>query len=423
MREAHAHIFAHGESLRIPRLDDCTSLGECLDRLRRACASAPPNHLVRLANARIEAWVERRWPTLKELDLAARGHPCVIMSFDYHNAVANSAAIAKAGLRAGQAVEPGGRVVVDPATGNPSGLLLEGAAYAVWKCAPEPAPDQRTEILRAALGHLASLGFTEVHDLHSQPWLGPELAKLERAGELNLNIRLYPPVARLVDDHAQRARWESPRLRLAGGKLFADGTLNARTALVLHPYRNPAPATDPRGQAMHTRAEIEAAVRTCESLNLHLATHAIGDAAVRLTLDAIASATKRLTASITPDTAHRIEHAELIDATDVPRFAAQRIVCSVQPCHLLTDIEVLTRQLPHRLHRVLPLRELIDAGCTPGQWLWFGSDAPIVRPDPGDSIQAAVHRRRTRMSESEAVAFEQCITEAEARACFRAGMA
>jgi predicted amidohydrolase YtcJ len=116
----------------------------------------------------------------------------------------------------------------------------------------------------------------------------------------------------------------------------------------------------------------------------------------------------------------RIEHSELVDAADVPRFAALGVIASVQPCHLLTDIDVLRRQLPHRLDRVLPLRELIDAGCEPGRGLIFGSDAPIVRPHPEDSIQAAVHRRRAGMRPDEAVAFGQAISEAEAWACFGA---
>ena len=206
------------------------------------------------------------------------------------------------------------------------------------------------------------------------------------------------------------------RLRLAGGKLFADGTLNSRTALMLAPYREPLP-DHPRGRAMTTPRELDNAIRLTESLGLHLAVHAIGDGAVRMVLDAFErTATPRPSAS-----RHRLEHAELIDEADIPRFARLGIVCSVQPCHLLTDIEVLTRQLPHRLHRVLPLRDLIQSGCGPGgddALLWFGSDVPIVRPDPADSLQAAIHRRRVDMPESAAIAWDQRLTESEARAAF-----
>ena len=111
---------------------------------------------------------------------------------------------------------------------------------------------------------------------------------------------------------------------------------------------------------------------------------------------------------------HRIEHAEIIDEADVGRFKALGVVCSPQPCHLLADIEALRRLLPHRLHRVLPMRELIDSGLTPGVDLLFGSDAPIVAPEPRDNVIAATLRRREGAPASEAIAPEQAISEAEA---------
>lgn len=169
---------------------------------------------------------------------------------------------------------------------------------------------------------------------------------------------------------------------------------------------------------MLTRDQIADALRRTAGLNLTLAIHAIGDDAVRTCLDAYESVSPshRLTASPTL----RIEHAEIIDAADVPRFAALGVICSVQPCHLLADVEALRRGLPHRLNRVLPLRDLIDSGCTPGpsNLLQFGSDVPIVRPHPEDSIQAAVHRRRVNDSPDAAIAPDQAITEDEAWAGF-----
>lgn len=426
MREAHAHIAAYGQALGMPDLREghgCASVEECLDVVRRhASRSAPtdgPPEWLRIHGARIESWAVPRWPSLAELDAAAGDRPCVILSFDHHAAVANSAAMRAAGLSAGQEVPPSGMVVADPITGAPTGLLIEHAAYRAWESAPEPAPEQRREHVHAALMSLASLGFRSVHDLHSQDWLGPVLADLERSGCLGVeSVRLYPPVKRLGSVHSARGRWESARVRLAGGKVFADGTLNSRTALMLTPYREPLDGR-PLGRSMVCAGELDEAIRLCESLGLHLAAHAIGDGAVRMVLDALErSATPR-----EPGGRHRIEHAELIDERDVPRFATITggVVCSVQPCHLLADVEVLTRRLPHRLDRVLPLRELIDAGCTPGgndALLWFGSDVPIVRADPGDSVQAAVERRRTGRPVHEVIGWAQRVSEAEAWAAF-----
>jgi predicted amidohydrolase YtcJ len=176
-----------------------------------------------------------------------------------------------------------------------------------------------------------------------------------------------------------------------------------------------------------------------------LAVHAIGDAAVKMVLDCVERFDSQLgsaQAGAARRCRVRIEHAELIDKMDVPRFVRQRVDCSVQPCHLLTDIEALNRYVPHRLDRVLPLRELLDAGLQPGRlgvdWetmqdvidpadvcaapagLVFGSDAPIVRPEPEDSIFAAVHRRRPELPESQAIAPLQALTEDECWKCFAA---
>jgi predicted amidohydrolase YtcJ len=435
LREAHAHLVSLGESLGLVRLDACGSLAECLDLVgreagRTAAPVGPPalpavqgtSRWIRLTGARVEGWPEGRWPSLAELDRAAGGAPCVIMSFDHHAAAANSAALAAVGLRAGDRVAANGLVCGEPG-GAATGLLMEEAAYRVWGAA-EPSPAERVEQVLTALAELGRLGYTEVHDLHSQPWLGPVLAELERTGRLvtpdgeTMTVALYPPVAGLEAVAAGRAGWESAQVRLAGGKVFADGTLNSRTALMLEPYRDHLPQW-PRGRAMVGEGELEDAIRMAEGLGLHLAVHAIGDGAVRMVLDAIERAGGRGGGGSRTGP-HRVEHCELIDGADVPRFARLGVACSVQPCHLLADIEALRRYLPHRLDRVLPLRELIDSGCRPGVGglLWFGSDAPIVGADPRESVRAATQRRRAGAPEADAVAWEQRITPEEAWAGF-----
>jgi predicted amidohydrolase YtcJ len=117
----------------------------------------------------------------------------------------------------------------------------------------------------------------------------------------------------------------------------------------------------------------------------------------------------------------RIEHAEIIHPDDIPRFAQLGAIASIQPCHLLPDIETLNAGLADRFDRVLPLRSLIEAGCVPGEGLIFGSDVPIVRANHEDSILAAVHRGRADMPESEAIGLDQSLSNQESLACFAAG--
>lgn len=435
-REAHCHLHAHGQSKAMVSLEACTSLAECLDVLARAqgaqgsrAATPHPARWLLARSARPESWPEHRWPTRAELDRVSPEIPLAIWCFDHHALCANSVALARAGISR-QTPDPEGGVVERDMGGEPTGLLLESATRLVWSRVPEPTPDQRRAHVKSALDDLASMGFREVHDMLTQDWLGPVLADLRRAGQLPCEVWLYPLVEHLDAIAATRHAWESAEIRLAGGKVFTDGTINSRTAWMLQPYADPI-AAHPCGTPLMTVPEIADAIRACTAHGLHLAAHAIGDGAVRACLDAAQLATQACAPLSKPPphpsvtssprrsgTALRIEHAELIDEADMPRFATLGVVASVQPCHLLPDVEALNRLLPHRLERVLPLRELIDAGCVPGELLWFGSDTPIVRPDPEDSIQAAIHRRRVEMNPREAIAPAQAITEQEAEAAF-----
>jgi predicted amidohydrolase YtcJ len=432
IREAHAHLPALGEWLITPRMDAVASLDECLARVRqevltqKAGGGGGTGVFARFIGARVQAWSEARWPTPEELDFASGGLPVVIMSFDHHSAVCNASALALAGLTVGQKVGDRGLVEAHEKHGAFTGLLLEDAAYAVWRCTPadRPAPGevQKREMIRAAASKLAGLGFVEVHDLHSPAWLGSTLAELQRAGELPIKVGLYAAMAEIEQVIATRGSFESAQVRLLGAKVFSDGTLNSRTALMIHRYAEPI-AGFPRGQCMIAPLHMDAAIRRAEELGIQLAVHAIGDGAVRTVLDCVARvkpARNRV----------RLEHAEVVDKSDVGRFAELGVTCSVQPCHLLADVEALNRFVPHRLDRVLPLRELLDSGLKPGLipapgesdcGLVFGSDVPIVRAEPEDSIRAATQRRREEMSVFESIAPKQAISETEAWSCFAAG--
>lgn len=418
--EAHAHIPMYGRELAQPSLAHVRSKEECLDALRREAARLDAEDPARtrwlLANGvRTNAWSRPTWPTRDELDAVCRARPIAVMSFDHHALAANTAAMAVAGIT-DTTPDPEGGVIERDASGRPTGLLLESAHWLVRAAVPELTPTEREVAVRVAVDHLASFGFSEVHDLMAPRWLGSTLAGLRERGLLNARARLYAKPEEFDGLYATRGEWESQDVRLGGLKLFADGTLNSRTAWTLEPFRNPMPE-HPCGTALLTEDELEAAMRRCGSLGVECAVHAIGDGAVRACLNAY-EASRRACGL-------RIEHCELVDPADVPRFAALGVVASVQPCHLLYDIEVLRRELPHREACVLPLRSMLASGLKAGRTLVFGSDAPIVRPDPMDSVVGATMRRRTGTGpaggESEAVGLGEAIGEGDAWACFRAG--
>jgi predicted amidohydrolase YtcJ len=440
LREAHAHVPSHGRALRTLNLSDCTSREEFLGRLERLAIEQSGQRgrgespiawpWIIAHGVRVEGWTDPRWPTLAEFDRITGNRPACVMSFDYHCVFANTNAMRTAGLRDDSPDPAGGVICRDSTTNRPTGVLLETAAYQVWGQVPEPSSVESRESVLTAIADLRTHGFVEVHDLKSPPWLGPMLAELDDAGELSMPVCLYAPIEEFEQAVASAKGWTRDRVRLAGAKIFCDGTLNSRTAWMLHPYRNPIAGMS-TGKVIATPAQIRDAMERTSRLGLQLAVHAIGDGAVRAVLDewegvqtrrhrGIQASGQRWGLETSSGPGLRIEHCELIDEADVPRFANLGVIASVQPCHLLMDIEVLRRQLPHRLDRVLPLRDLIDSGCTPGELLWFGSDVPIVRPDPSDSVIAATKRRRAGMADQDAIGLAQSIGEAEAIASFRA---
>lgn len=410
LREAHAHIALHGRSSSFVDLAPCSSASEALECLASAAAELDVSQWVIAVGARPEGWEVPGWFAPAELKSAVGGRPAFVWCFDHHAGMASPAGLAAAGI-AGPTPDPAGGTFLRDPSGEPTGVALEAAAHAIWSAVPEPTAGEWREHVRRGLADFVRCGFTGVHELHAPPWLGPMLAELADAGELPVDVTLFEPVADIAAAVDRARSWQRDNLRLGGGKIFADGTLNSRTAWMLSPYADPVPG-HPTGHALWTVDAIAEAATRCAALGVGLACHAIGDGAVRAVLDAYEQA------RVPADRSFRVEHAELLDEADVPRFAAMGAVCSVQPCHLLTDIEALRRLVPDRLDRVLPLRELIDAGCAPGELLWFGSDAPIVRPDPQDSIDAATLRRRPGMPAEDSIAQSQALTEAEAWAAF-----
>ncbi len=412
LREGHAHLFQLGRSLQMVDLIGCTTREEMIELIAQRARTAAPDEWILAHGARPDGWADPTWPSRQELDRACDGRAVVAWCFDYHQLVGSTAALDRAGINA-QTTMDGGRVELDY-NNEPTGLLIEHAALAMWSAVPEPIETRRVEFVRDACLHLESMGFVELHDLKAQPWIGGVLSDLHSAGEISIRSVLYPLIKDLRETIAQSASWKSDAVRLGGGKIFVDGTFNSRTAWMLEPFADGHP-DHPRGTPMMKIAQIDRMLEICKDHGLPLAAHAIGDGAVRAMLDAI----ERTGCA---HTGCRIEHAELIDESDIPRFKELGAIASLQPCHLLPDIEALNKAVPDRLHRVLPIQELIDSGLEPGKDLIFGSDVPIVRANPEDSIQAAVHRRRAGMDESQAINIDQRISEDNAWACFRADL-
>ena len=412
-RDAHLHLGAYGEALEAVDLAGCGSCAEALELISERAEGLPADAWVTAIRARVEGWSDRRWPAHDELHAAGGGRCVVVRSFDIHSGAASTRVLELAGIDGATPDPAGGRIERD-SRGGATGLLIETAWRLIDRVLPAVTHESLTARVRLACDDLASRGFTEVHDMWTDLALAGAVRELESRGELGLRVGLAPLHAEMRACLRDPAFAASDRVWVAGVKIFTDGTLNSRTAHMLEPYADPDPARV-CGEALMTTAEIAGAVRDAEGAGLPIIAHAIGDGAVRSCLDAIEAAGSSVRGQ-------RVEHAQFVDADDVGRFGALGVIASVQPCHLLVDVEALERLTPGRLDRAFPLRDLVDGARSAGrderELVWMGSDAPVVAACPADNVRAAVRRGR---EGSGVIGAGQAISEAECVGLMGAG--
>jgi predicted amidohydrolase YtcJ len=350
-------------------------------------------------------WAEENWggamPDRTWL-ASAGSRPAVCYRMDHHACVVNDAVLAMVDTRTNP---PGGHFVRN-ATGAPSGLLVEAAAWTlVNPIVPQPTPQEKQAALRLAAEHLHRHGVTTVGSMEYVNDVVTAIAPLRDELRLRCLVTLLDRDWPL--DTLLAARVEADdQLAVIGFKAFADGTLGSHTARMLEDY-----ADDPgnRGTLIELaqRGLLKAWAKLVASAGLSPSIHAIGDEAVRLALEAAESL---------PLDAHvRIEHAQTIHPDDVPRFRGR--IASMQPLHKADDGRYARRRLGRaRMERFFPWRALVEAGAQ----LAFGSDWPIVSPDPIAGIQAAVTGRTF---EGATVCPDQNLTPAEAIAAYTTGAA
>ena len=369
-RDAHLHLLALGrQAARI----DLHGLG--LEGVRAAvaerAASLPPGAWIEGAGWSVDSL--GRTPDAADLAGLSGGRPVLLLSHDFHSALASVEAMGILGMMPGAETLLPGEFERD-AAGAPTGLLREAQVFAAAGVASAHATeeDDRRAVERACASLLAR-GITAADDMDGGRSLRACRA-LDRAGRLPIRVRaaLRPP------DLAGHAAEDGHRLRVHGLKLFLDGALGSRTAWMLDPYDDAPGST---GLRTLDPEEIDGLVRRAADLGLPGFVHAIGDAAVRAALDALAKA---------PGLPHRVEHAQCVHPDDVGRFRALGIAASMQPAHMATDIPVADRAWGSRGARAFPLRSLLDAGAE----VLLGSDAPVEPAEPLRWIHAASERRR-----------------------------
>lgn len=382
--DSHLHFMEGGASLTSVDLRDAKSPEEFVQRIKEYASKLPKGRWILNGNWDHEKWTPSILPTKEMIDAVTPDNPVFISRLDGHMALANSLALKLAGVDKNTRDVEGGEIVRD-AAGNPTGILKDAAMNYVYRVIPEPSFEEKLEIAEAATNYAASLGVTSVQDMSAGTDVGV-YQELLRKGKLKTRIYAVSPLP-------DWERWKRTgihyafgdgMIRVGGLKGFADGSLGASTAWFFEPYLDKPGYT---GLASDEMSKMFDRVKQADKAGLQIMIHAIGDRAN----DEILRIYERVEQENGKrDRRFRIEHAQHLNENLIKRFAAQSVIASMQPFHVIDDGRWAWKRLDEkRLKGTYAFRSLLDSGVK----LAFGTDWPVALLDPMMTIYAAVTRR------------------------------
>ena len=381
--DSHVHLRALGHVLTRVDLSSARTLSAALKLVAARARRTPPGEWITGGGFDKNRWGDD-FPDRADLDQAAPENPVALHTRDGHSVWVNSLALQRCGISR-ETETPEGGVIARDATGEPTGILQERATSLIYACPDLQGRGAGDRELLTGLRSLLRQGVTSVHAMEeSETFTG--LQQLREAGRLPLRVTLYRPLGSLDDMVASgiRSGFGDEWLRIGGVKMLVDGSLGSQTAWMFQPYEHVSQSANSYGVAVLHGEELRAAVRQAAAGGLACAIHAIGDRANAEALDALEEV--RDAEFALP---HRIEHAQLLRPADIPRFARLKVVASMQPCHILGDIDPAERYWGARGRWAYPIRSLLRVGAS----VIFGSDAPVETADPMAGIYAAVRRQ------------------------------
>jgi predicted amidohydrolase YtcJ len=420
--DAHVHFLSGGFQLSSVDLRDAPTPQEFAERIRRFAEHLPKGRWVTGGD-----WDHERWPgvngnaplpTKELIDSFTTDRPVFVNRLDGHMALANSYALKLAGVTRDTPDPPGGLIVRDAKTGEPTGVLKDAAQSFVWKVYPEPSFEEKSDAARAATDHAAAHGVTSVQDMSAGNDVGVYQTLLEQG---SLKTRVYavsplPDWQRLGRVGIRRA-FGGDMLRIGGLKGFADGSLGSTTALFFEPYLDAPNTSGLPGDEMFPAGEMLKRVEAADAAGLQVMIHAIGDKANDAILSIYEQVSKEHGAR---DRRFRIEHAQHLRAQDIPRFGRDKVVASMQPYHCIDDGRWAEKRIgPARAKGTYAFRALLDSGAV----LAFGSDWSVAPLDPVLGIYAATTRRTLDGKNPGGWVPEQKITVEEAARAYTVGSA
>jgi len=417
LTDAHYHLSGVGEREMEFNLEGTTSLEDFLAKVKARVEKAKPGQWVTG-----RGWIETFWkppvfPTRKQLDQIAPNNPVFLVRADGHGSVANSAALKIAGVTKTTEAPFGGEIMKDKQTGEPDGMLLDRAQGLVSRHIPAETEAEREQAILLGVKRSIELGWCQIQNAGNS------------YGEINLIKRLYdqgriklriynavrgpsPDTAKLLGEGATVGAYDS-RFTNRTIKVSFDGALGSKGAALLEPY------SDHHTSGFLTYKEEDLMPLFIEALKkgIQIETHAIGDRANRVILDLYEKAFKAVPPSERKvrDPRWRVEHAQILNPDDIPRFAKLGVIPSMQPSHAIGDLHFAPSRLGiKRLQGAYAWQSLIKAGSIiPG-----GSDAPVERGEPMIEFYAAVSRKDQKGFTAEGWHPEEAVTREQALKMF-----
>jgi predicted amidohydrolase YtcJ len=414
--DSHCHIFGIGEREMRLNLEGTNSLEDFLARVKGRVDKAGPGKWITG-----RGWIETFWkppqfPMRQDLDKIAPNNPVFLTRADGHASIANSAALKIARIDKNTPDPFGGQIL--KTNGEPNGMLLDNAQELVAKNIPTTSQSEREEALLRGIGREVKLGWCEIQNAGSHKEDIDLIRKAFEAGKTKIRFvnAVYGP-----GQDAQNFLREGPTINAFDHhftqrtiKVLFDGALGSRGAALLKPYSD---ALDTSGFLREKPEDLGPMFEEALRRGIQVETHAIGDRANRLILDLYEQAFRAVPADDRKirEPRWRIEHAQIVDPTDIPRFSKLGVIPSMQPSHAISDLFFAPARLGmERLVGAYAWQSLIKSGCI----IAGGSDAPVERGEPMIEFYAAVARKSIKGESGEGWHREQAVSREDALKMF-----
>jgi predicted amidohydrolase YtcJ len=384
--DAHGHVLDLGMESTQVGLGDTDSLQQAQTKLRAYAKANPDRSWVMGDGWNQVKWKLGRFPTAAELDAVVADRPALLGRIDGHAAWLNTKALQLAGITKETRDPAGGRIERD-ADGNPSGVLVDKAMALVDKVVPEPTDAERAAAVKAAQKHMNSVGLTSVGDAGDS---AADIALYKQfADQGQLSVRIYAMIRGTGDDFKALSKdgpligYGDDHLTVRAVKLFADGALGSRGAALLAPYSD---QPSQSGLLFMSDAEMESNIETALKAGYQVNIHAIGDAANHQVLDGFDAAYQHVDGR---PLRNRIEHAQVVAVSDIPRFKQLDLVASMQPTHATSDMNMAEDRVgKERIQGAYAWRSMLKQGTR----IAGGSDFPVESDNPFFGLYSAVTR-------------------------------